>query len=472
MRFIAFNIIIASFVIMGFQNCGNYEAISESHLTQHASFGENGQSANDSSVENNNTTSQSAPAEVGTKCGISSARLLQIHDLLEKVLDGQQTHLMDSAKTAANYPYIIYDIQELTAGVLKAGENCKDTFILDRLAKLYAVPFSHLKVDPDGHKVWAGTDGYEVLLSSTQFLYAVAKLIKIISGIDQKLWTSSMNSFMYEPRGILKAHFERWLFKASVGSCFGSERLITFPEYVQKKYNREFGPETYCNAAWEPEFWIAAAAAEFLSAKNWVGLSSSSEIALTQYVRSAVRLFESRLSTRYACPDKACLGLLFDVGGWKGHPEYPADLWPIGGEVWDFSHMRRIVQWVDAFYLHIDITDAKYSSHEGVVALLANELAYQVFNRNFTNPAFTNFWNGWAINYRHYGPYDLSASYFRAGYGFWAQYRSEIRDINNALLDLVDNKKSSTYMTPNGSPPQGDFDLLNFYSSLTVPDGA
>lgn len=418
-------------------------------------------------------TPYAVPANTMLACGITEGRLQQIHTLLDTAVDYEgPEHLMDSASAPGNYPQIIYDIQELTANVLKAGENCKDTYILDKLATLYALPFNHMQTDPEGNSVWVDTtdpSGHENTLYSTQFMYAVAKLVNVIAHIDQSAWTTSMYNFMYTPRAHLKAHLERWLFKPSFAACNGYDKTYTLPQITQKKYERSLGPPGYCNAIAEGENWPAAAAAEFLSATGWVGLSADSEAKLRQSVRDAARLFESRLSTRDACPNNGCRGLLLDEGGWSGHPEYPSQYWPSGTASWDFSHMRRIVQWVDAYYLHPDISGASYSSYEGVVALLANELAFQVFNRDYANPAFANFWNGWNYPYRTSGPWELSSSYYRAGYGFWGYYRSDVQAINDALLRLVDNKIGSWYMNPNGAPPGGAYDLLGFYSSLTHP---
>jgi hypothetical protein len=421
-------------------------------------------------------------------CGITTARQQQIRRLLDNVI----AKLIGAANNSSEYPEVIYNLQANTANALQAAENCRDVYIMNKLATLYAIPFGHLSLDGNGDSIWAKTSGndiaYEVPLDSTQFMFAVAKLINTIVHTDRSTWTPAMDelvgSRLNGPRQYLIAHLDRWMNKKTVWiwpECELPVVVYKFSEYVDRKAAGAIGyaanAPRYCNAVQEPEIWVAVAATELIDADtkapSEIGLRAELKIQLTSYIRKATRLLESRISLIPACRDGTCKGAVFDVGAWHGHAGYPAELWPKGGETWDFSHMRRFVQWIDTLYRHPDITQPSKSFVE-MIESFSNELAHRVFNGSYANPAFANFWDGSNIPYptpgKTYGPSELSSSYFRAGYGFWGAYQPEISKINDALARILDKNLPASYMTPGGAPPDGDYDLLGFYSSLTHPE--
>jgi hypothetical protein len=115
-----------------------------------------------------------------------------------------------------------------------------------------------------------------------------------------------------------------------------------------------------------------------------------------------------------------------------------------------------------------DITLPGYGT-DYIINLFARSIVYSMFNRDFSNPAFATFLNGSNVQYRTFGPYQLSPAYLRSGYAFWNPQDVNLVRINDAITKILDDKTPTTYLTPGGSPPGGDADLLGFYSSLTHP---
>jgi hypothetical protein len=419
-------------------------------------------------------------------CGLTDADKERVHQLLDSVLDSQRWHYIDAASSPGNYPQFIYDMQSETANVLQMAENCSDTYVLDRLASFYTIPFSHLSKDVDGNYVWVNTTtGYEEPLYSTQFMYAVAKIINVVVHTDESKWTPAMRNLMNTPRVYLATHLDRWMNKKSMWiwkECGYKEssnlREYTFPEYVSKKLARTLGyasgAPTYCNAVTEVELWVGAAATELVDADTashyWIGLGPSLKAQLTSYAATTLDLFESRVSTTEVpsskCTTGSCTAALFDTGAWHGHPDYPASLWPNGGEAWDFGHARRFVQFLDTMYRHPNITAPAYTESR-IKTLFANAVTYLTWNGSLVDPQFTNFMNGVNVPYLSVGGYQKSAQYFRNGYALWAPYNTKLDTLNKAIKNIVETKTGTTYLTPNGMAPAGDLDLLGFYASLS-----
>ena len=295
-----------------------------------------------------------------------------------------------------------------------------------------------------------------------------------------------MSNFLTIPRSVAIGHLDRWMNKKSMWTwkeCgYQQSNYLfeyTFPEYVAKKITRTMGAAgapAYCNMLNDIELWVGGSAMELVvadaTAHNRIGLSSQLSLQLTYFARSMVDYFESRItdlrSTSPLCGG-GCDVAGVDIGGRHGHDTYPASLWPNGNETWDISHARRLVQFVDTMYrLHPDIS-LPSMSHSAMVSYLARMIPYLMFNGNFNDPAFTNFLNGVNVQYIGNAPWGLTDQYLRAGYNFWAPYNIHVAQIGDAITNILDNKIPTTYLTPGGNPPGGNYDLLGFYSSLTRP---
>jgi len=248
---------------------------------------------------------------------------------------------------------------------------------------------------------------------------------------------------------------------------------------VERKYNRTMGyaagAPAWCNMMNDIELWVGASAMELAYADAFahhrIGLSPQLALQLTYFARSMVDYFESRISNiRSSSPlcGGACDVAGVDIGGRHGYHQYPASLWPNGNETWDISHARRLVQFVDTMYRNADISLPSYS-RDAITTQLSRAITYLVFNGDFSNPAFTNFLNGVNVQYIANAPWGLSADYFGSGYAQWWPYNVHIKQINDSLTNILDNNIATSYMTPGGNPPGGNYDLLGFYSSLTRP---
>ncbi|MBI5644712.1 hypothetical protein HY970_01305 [Candidatus Kaiserbacteria bacterium] len=61
--------------------------------------------------------------------------------------------------------------------------------------------------------------------------------------------------------------------------------------------------------------------------------------------------------------------------------------------------------------------------------------------------------NGANVQYRTFGPSELSRDYWRLGYGLWAPYNRDMVRINDALTNVPDNNIPTIYMSPPVFPP-------------------
>jgi hypothetical protein len=409
-------------------------------------------------------------------CGLTTAQ----RDRLYVAFDWLINRYADKLNAAGNYSNNLYDTHIAFTNAMQAAENCADIHMIDRLAYLFAIPYSFMSTDAYGYHWWMDHNvnpGLEVPLYETKYIYASAKLVNIIAHTPQSQWTPAMTAYMNVPRLEIKAQLERWLTTPTASTCVGTDRTYPLPQYVQLKSTYSLGPPVYCNASGEAELFPAAAGVEMLAATGWSGFSASFEPVLRQYIRDTVHLFESRITSAPACANGGCQGALFDVGGWHEHySDYPANLWPNGGEVLDFSHMRMLTEFIDTFYTHPSISQGAFT-FDGIRSLLSNQLNYVVFNGNFSDPAFANFWNGSNVAYRDIqGAYQQSSAYYTSGYGFWGYYDSGIRQINDSVLHIVEDGAPSTYMPLAGDCNDSDplycyGQLVGFYSLLTHPAG-
>jgi hypothetical protein len=441
-----------------FQNCGGspFKAKSQASLSVQIPVSSNAQSTD--------------------SCGRTPERKQKISRLMDSVI----SQLKLSAGFDPNYPQVVYNIQQITAAPLQAAINCSDGRMLDSLAELYSLPFSHLKANPSGDLMWLDQTNREIVLDSTQFIFAAAKLLNAIAHVEPGRRTPAMANFLNDPsgpRGHVIAHLDRWLHKRSMWTweqC-GFEQAdplleYTFPDYVHRKLQRTLGfaagAPVFCNALMEPEMWVATAALELLEADAFthgaIGLTTTLTQELLAYAQLTTKLFEDRVSFQTACDDGRCVGALVDVGFWLDHPGFP-------GGVWDFSHSSRYAQWIDTIYSKKQFSAGKFDQI-GITQAFANQLIYKIFNGDFKQPAFANYWNGSNVTFSQpnvsWGPWELSFSYYRAGYGFWGRYQGDVDRLNRSLLTLVETQGSSPNMVSAGNLPSGDYDLLGFYCSL------
>ena len=155
-------------------------------------------------------------------------------DIIDTIWENRKPFLLQEIQVRSQtVPTALYDIQWFTKDVLEAASYCKDYEYLDELAGLYLYAYDTLQeqdtyiyrnlVGGDGRKtlrsltpsakMWVDSEGDEVILESSQFLYTVAKLINAIAGIDSSERTGTMNDLItrFVPV-IMTDHYERWVF--------------------------------------------------------------------------------------------------------------------------------------------------------------------------------------------------------------------------------------------------------------------
>ena len=116
---------------------------------------------------------------------------------------------------------------------------------------------------------------------------------------------------------------------------------------------------------------------------------------------------------------------------------------------WDINHGKRFVQVFETLYHNRKITGDSFPD-EAFMKSLANEFVYGSSNRNIEKPLFTNYIggeNGWyRVGYHGstfgYPPYGLTSYGPEGGYGYWAEYNSDIGMIMNSLLNRAANTET------------------------------
>ncbi len=85
------------------------------------------------------------------------------------------------------------------------------------------------------------------------------------------------------------------------------------------------------------------------------------------------------------------------------------------------------------------------------MTMFANQYAYKVFNKDFEQPLFSNYFDGtdgwYRVGYSNrlnygYGPSDLSIASLTGGFAYWSIYNSDVRLITNSLYCLIHSDDS------------------------------
>lgn len=265
-----------------------------------------------------------------------------------------------------------------------------------------------------------------------------------------------------------------WIWSSCGYSAADPRLAYTFFEYVEQKVinnlQQKEGAPVYCNAITENELWVAAAGVELLAANDkspqLIGLASNLRDQLISFSQIATRLFESRLTIKKVknkfCKN-GCDTMLFDIGAWHGHPEYPAAIWGVKkNEAWDISHARRLVQFIDSIYKQAKFSKPGYSRNK-ITKIFSNTIAYLVFRGDFKNPLFNNFINGLNYPYRTYGSSELSFSYPASGFPRLGPYNNELGKLNSALEKIIRKRDTNNSLKINSLSAS---DEMEFYSSL------
>ncbi len=444
----------------------------------------------DASPEDTQPTDSAAPTDSGLadtaapSWSMDPDQLAMLKVLLANLTD-DLTDAVDSAITSAD-PTLLYNVQLYTSNVARAARLLEDAEMIETLAGIYLPAYDGLTEHsdylfyywPDADylssqplstpaRMWLDASGVEVILESSQFLYAVAYLINAMLDLPEQ--TASMESFITAWAPVLiEDHYQRWIFTSTPFQLSGwgcNVGMMSHQTYIDKRLSGEICPDdpsqySYIAAITDIDTWILAGAAEILAAHQrapeLVPMDDALEADLLTYLASGAQLIESRFETT-ALVDfsgQPVEGLGLDIGVWRDHPDYAYSAYegadfPTADDAaadpdgtWDVSHARRFVQVFDTLHRHPELTGSTYFD-DAFMEALAAQLIYGAFDGDLTRPLLNNFMDGGNGWYRvseetgfGYAPYGLTEALVTGGYGFWGVHNSDVNTATDAMLEI------------------------------------
>ena len=397
-----------------------------------------------------------------------------------------------------SHPYELYDIQLHTINLLRYTAYCNDRPILDSLLTLYSKCFVTLQKSDKyhffyypgsprlsvhnlnkKHLMWLNKEGQEIILYSSQFLYAVSEALVEISQVPHRSRSTSMVQFAIDARKILQDHYLRWCFEVPGPfqvrgwGCKNNGKYVesglSHYEFLKRKKQFALGDKnspSYCNAVTDTDMWIITGVANLLTSAlldpDLIRLSNKDYDRYLEYLKTGINLLRSRLSyiDLKNFDGKPVRGVEFDLGAWDDQPDrkytgYVGHSYPAGDILthlpkptktsWDISHARRYVDVFVSLVRDADILGLKFPGRY-LLECLANQFVYRIFDGNFKRPLFSNFWsgaNGWyrvGYNKREgfgYGPNDLSIAALSGGYAYLAYYNNDLMRLYARLYKML-----------------------------------
>lgn len=336
----------------------------------------------------------------------------------------------------------------------------------------------------------------ENILAISQFLALVSDAIFNIASISVENRTEKMIYFANLYSDVLDSHYHRWIFGANVFDEISGEEFKNVGPFQLQGWNCRYDnkpiptrlthkqlidllldykcgnndSKVYCNSITDSDLWIIAGLSSFAAAyiidSSLVGKVSNFDFYKNEYLPTANELILSRISTTIATnfEDSLVWGADFDNGILDDYPDNKfsgylnPDVYPTENDVaksanigWDISHARRFVNVFQTLYDTKDILGFDFPTTD-IMAMFANQYAYNVFNRDFEFPLFSNYFdgaNGWyRVGYANrvnfgYGPSDLSITSLTGGFPFWSVYNYDVRIISNSLYELIHTNDST-----------------------------
>ncbi|MCA9581144.1 MAG: hypothetical protein KC416_05075 [Myxococcales bacterium] len=343
-------------------------------------------------------------------------------------------------------------------------------------------------------KMWPDKDGVEVVLSSSQFLYAVTLLLHGAGTLEALRDDATAKGFLATYLDVaLRDHLLRWIFAkdASHGvfggrwpACEPANTLFDHSAFIDRL--RANTATSYCNAVSDTDLLIASSAVHLLALYDQEpGVFKTHAPAVTPAEMEDLRAYVGRVwalvrsRTVYGTALDETGGTVevatFDPYGYDAYPDhqyadYTGDKHPFDGQNlppqpgtgtgWDISHGRRLV----LFYDSIRRTGA--DSLAGVVdpqqvarALGAHgrAMAYRVYRGDNKRAAFANYLDGTDGWYRvgktaggvlygyEPGSWALGRSFLMGGYASWAVWSPRLVSIWNLAVAREDEGESPRY---------------------------
>lgn len=456
---------------------------------------------------------------------------LKLSPVLSQWADGRG-YVSDGFKRA--HPAELYDIQIQTTNLLRYSTLHNDTFVFESLLKLYNHVFQSLEETNQytffyypgsprqsvhtlnkPYKLWRNSQGIEIILNSSQFLYVVSEALVFIANTSPSLRSAAMIDFAASSVNILKNHYLRWCF-SKVGpfqvrgwGCRVNGKYVSgglnHRDFLTKKLHAELGDsssQSYCNAVTDTDLWIITGLANLLSAdyldSNLVKLSGNERELYQGYLADGLKLVKQRLTfvTLRDFSKNKVEGVLFDSGAWNDsrdyrYSQYTGYLFPEEYNMssntetsWDISHSRRYVDVFVSLVRNAKIMGLDFPT-EHLLKSFSNQFVYKVFNANYHYPLFSNYWNGdngwYRVGYAKrqgfgYAPNDLSISSLTGGYAWLAPYNKDLKILYARLYEMVkcpsycENQWLLNYFSGNRYKKYQRFKLQVFEKRATTTD--
>jgi PKD repeat protein len=385
---------------------------------------------------------------------------------------GEYYDTFNSVLSGGN-PIELYNIQDSTNNLLDETAKCHDYPTINELVRIYNSSYQYLSVTPEGYHEWlcgdacitgTGDDvldptykGKEVELYSQQFMFLVSRTLNIIASLDEQDKTPEMKEFTRNFGPLAVESYLRWQ----------PENL----QKVQRKLTVPLAEAGQYDAINDRELWLAAGMVELLAANTndpTIKISDQQRVSLLEYVRTMNRLVQSRV-TQTSLNDfngTPVKGVIIDYGVSETFPSYryacyTGTTFPTPAQEcttktgWDINHGKRFVQVFETLHHNRKITGDSFPD-EAFMKSLANELVYGSSNRDIEKPLFTNYIggkNGWYRVGFHgstfgYPPYGLTSYVPEGGYGYWAEYNSDVGVLMNSLLNRTANTSGGEFLDP------------------------
>ena len=398
----------------------------------------------------------------------------------------------------------LYDLYSDGLLALYIGKETRNTKVLDQLIDLVNftilntesknvldIPmggFAITKTSTKDFRAWTttttnskyGTITHENLLHTTLHAF-------LIANITAELSTDAQYAKRYKNDLVIYADFlneslSRWVYKFPSTQFNGwgcTRELFSFETAILAKSKRGIGSKSsksYCNGITDQDILVAGATTIFTSSTTLNALKTlgfKEETNTLQTLKKYCSVANQEILGRINFPNltKKITGFQFDSKSWVDHPDWSVD--SKGEASQDISHSRRIFHLLLVYkrnqitMLPIDINHALKS--------FGNQLYYKAYNRNSTNPLFSNYLSGANSVYRlHYRgtsdsgvkKYGLSYTIFATGYLGLENINPEYKSIRKTILNSP--QALDTYrLCPKGKIPAISITRARFYFEAT-----
>ena len=405
-----------------------------------------------------------------------------IPKLLESMWKVHRTRIIETlAHPGKNESYPLYKTQIRTNNFLMAIERCKRWDLFDDFGFVLSHAFNDLFVrtytDFSGREVayntWQETPDGPLgnRISVSQFLFEAMSYLRIAASLpsDVRLTKSGIQKMMGKRKVVTEHYRQLVLYDQTFAINFWPEKKLklTHQQLLSLRTNADLAAQNNYyrekSAIHDFDLWMLAGTAELLAANQkspeFFRLTTTERGILRGYVLDGLRFLRARLRTTSLLnfQGESVEGFVVNEGLWTTqrdfrHAGYTGTEFPDEDEEvpvttvsWDITHARRLVQTLDSFYRHRELLGADFPTRDDMVRF-ANQYAYGIFNKNFEQPLFSNYFdgtNGWyRVGYEGregygFGPSDLSYAAMEGGFGFWAEFNDDISTINRVLLKLL-----------------------------------